>query len=172
MKRPQTKEDLKKLIGTIPVSRYLDQMGIQIHQKGSRKFINCLVHEDKNPSMQVNKAYLYCYSCKARLDLIDLVMKDKGIDFNEAIDQIALLYGLPGGAINPLGAESNRLPPRKVSMQKKTLKPKLKKVYFYQDDTGKDILRVTRIEKQEPGESGSTYKTFIQHRLVPSPGYN
>lgn len=56
-------------------------------KKGSR--INCIFHEDKNPSMLVNDYYVYCFVCCGHADSIDYLMKTEGIGFAVAVKRLS-----------------------------------------------------------------------------------
>lgn len=45
----------------------------------------CPFHQDRSPSLDVRKNFYYCYGCGAHGDVIDFVMKTKGISFREAV---------------------------------------------------------------------------------------
>src|SRR3990167_7145876 len=47
--------------------------------------IACIYHDDKTPSMKVNRDYLFCFSCNKSADIIDFVMRKEGLNFVEAV---------------------------------------------------------------------------------------
>lgn len=53
--------------------------------------IKCLFdgHDDKRASMQVNDNFVYCHTCNKKMDVIDLVMMDRGMDFKGAVKYLA-----------------------------------------------------------------------------------
>ncbi|MEO5379001.1 MAG: DNA primase [Magnetococcus sp. DMHC-6] len=57
----------------------------------------CPFHNEKTPSFFVHpeKGFYKCFGCGAGGDAIHFVMKTKGLDFPEAIQELAALVGLP-----------------------------------------------------------------------------
>jgi len=53
--------------------------------------IRCLFpsHEDKQASMQVFPNGLFCHGCGGQMDVIDLVMRERGMDFKGAVKYLA-----------------------------------------------------------------------------------
>ncbi len=63
------------------------------------RFINCIVHNDKNASMYINKPgkksnLAHCYSCGTTIDPVDFVCKYYGYSKSEAIKLIISDFGL------------------------------------------------------------------------------
>jgi len=52
------------------------------------KKTRCFNHDDKNPSMQVNKNSVYCHACVKRWDTINMVRQLHGFDFVKAVRYI------------------------------------------------------------------------------------
>jgi len=52
------------------------------------KMTRCFNHDDKNPSMQVNDTWVYCYACLRRWDTINMVRQVRGLDFVSAVRYI------------------------------------------------------------------------------------
>lgn len=151
---------IKSQIAKIPITSYLERMGMKVTTRGKHRFIHCLLHDDRNPSMQVNENYLYCHSCKEQLDLIGLVQHERDCNFMDAIRHICSVYGL--------GSEEDLAHHPKPSAVVHQLKPAkfkapIKTCYFYQDEHGYEELRVTRVDEGDP--SGVGKKTFFQHHL-------
>ena len=66
---------------------YLTAKGIMPNQNS---FINCLWHEDKNPSCKVNDDYLYCFSCHESGNIFKVSAALNGLPYNrENFRQIA-----------------------------------------------------------------------------------
>lgn len=53
--------------------------------------IKCLFdgHDDKRASMQVFEDGLFCHGCGGKMDVIDLVMMERGMDFKGAVRYLA-----------------------------------------------------------------------------------
>lgn len=45
----------------------------------------CLFHSEKTPSMHVYPDHFYCFSCNQKGDVIDIVQKQQGLDFRNAV---------------------------------------------------------------------------------------
>ena len=46
--------------------------GLQVNHHGMTK---CPFHDDRHPSMKLNKDYFYCFGCGATGDVVDLVAR-------------------------------------------------------------------------------------------------
>ena len=68
--------------------------GVDLEQKGGSWMGRCPFHEDKNPSLSVDrsKGLFNCFGCGAGGDVFDFVMQKQGIEFKEAL---SLLKGNP-----------------------------------------------------------------------------
>ncbi|MCX6646779.1 MAG: DNA primase [bacterium] len=79
--------DLNDLIG-----RY-----ISLKKTGSRFMGVCPFHGDTNPSLSVDpeRKMWYCFGCQAGGDAITFIRKQEGLEFVEAVNFIARLYGIP-----------------------------------------------------------------------------
>ena len=66
----------------VPITQF-----VKFDNKG---FAPCLFHSEKTPSMQYRpeRNKIFCYSCRAHKDVIDIVMEVDKISFNEAITKI------------------------------------------------------------------------------------
>jgi len=66
--------------------------GFQPIRRGSRLFILCPFHPDKNPSCLINteRQIFHCFACSAHGDVIDFVMELKGFSFPEACDYLRI----------------------------------------------------------------------------------
>lgn len=68
-----------------PVHEFLPE---DYRRKGN---INCLFpgHEDKHASMTVNRLFLFCHTCKEKMDSLDLTMMYRKVDFKSAVKLLA-----------------------------------------------------------------------------------
>jgi len=82
-----TRVDLHDLIG-----RY-----ITLKKAGNRYMGVCPFHGDSNPSLSVtpDKGFWYCFGCQEGGDAITFIRKQENLDFVEAVQFIARLYGIP-----------------------------------------------------------------------------
>lgn len=51
--------------------------------------VKCIFHDDPNPSMRLYPNGYYCFGCKAKGDIIDLIQKITGLDFNSTLKLLA-----------------------------------------------------------------------------------
>lgn len=75
--------DLKE-IREIPIEKVASELGIKVlHHK-----CKCFIHDDRTPSLSFNLVHntWHCFGCGEHGDGISLVMRYKGIEFNEAIN--------------------------------------------------------------------------------------
>ncbi len=79
-----TAEEIKQ---ELSIERLLSFYGI-VTPRGMKVMIKCCFHDDKTPSLSINKAKnrFHCYggSCGAKGSVIDFVMRMEGLDFKEA----------------------------------------------------------------------------------------
>jgi hypothetical protein len=51
--------------------------------------VKCIFHDDPNPSLRLYPNGYYCFGCKAKGDIIDLIQKITGLDFNSTLALLA-----------------------------------------------------------------------------------
>jgi len=79
--------------------RLLDYLHAKGYTQKQGEFIPCLCHADgKTPNMFINADFLYCHSCKARLDVFGAAAIIAGIgnnkaDFPKVIDEVKRAIG-------------------------------------------------------------------------------
>ncbi|MBL6664455.1 MAG: DNA primase [Rickettsiales bacterium] len=56
----------------------------------------CPFHNEKTPSFTVNdqKGFFHCFGCQEHGDIVSFVMKTQGLEFKEAVEQIAADFGI------------------------------------------------------------------------------
>ncbi len=71
----------------VDILSLFSSFGVKLERKGNSYMGLCPFHDDKNPSLSVDKAkgLFHCFGCGASGDVFDLVMKLKGMDFKEAL---------------------------------------------------------------------------------------
>lgn len=99
MDRTEALKELKAKLGTLDA--YLRGRGIDTGKDG-KKYIHCLNpnHKDNNPSMQCLGANVYCHSCHATYDIIDLMATEKNMTAGEFIEWGYEHYNIPVGKKN------------------------------------------------------------------------
>lgn len=68
-----------------PIDQLVAQLGYEPHYNRN---IKCLLHDDKTPSFRIYRKgnSYYCHGCAKGGDVIDLLMKAKGLSFTEAVN--------------------------------------------------------------------------------------
>ena len=72
----------------------------------------CPFHNDTRPSLQISRQYqnFRCWSCDAKGDVFDFVMKQEKVEFGEALRMLAERAGIPlGGPASPEDEARTRL---------------------------------------------------------------
>ena len=65
--------------------------GLQVNRNG---MCSCPFHDDRHPSMKLNRDYFYCFGCGATGDVIDFVARLFGLSSYEAAKKLAYDFGL------------------------------------------------------------------------------
>ena len=80
-------------------------------QPNRSKMICCPFHNDKHPSMKVDRRY-FCFGCGVKGDAVDFVANYYGLSLKEAAEKIISDFGLPynntgyaGGVRKPIAAK-------------------------------------------------------------------
>ncbi len=73
------------------VRRYVDLKSVS-----GRWMCACPFHQETKPSMSINETegFFYCFGCQASGDLIDFYMRINGLDFREALEELAKEAGI------------------------------------------------------------------------------
>lgn len=61
---------------------------------GRHDMVRCPFHNDRHPSMKLNRDFYYCFGCSEKGDVIDLVSKLFHLDLYEAARKLADDFGL------------------------------------------------------------------------------
>jgi len=87
------------------VSRY-----IELRPVGDRWTAPCPFHQETKPSFTVSpdKGFYYCFGCQASGDLIEFYKNINGLDFAEAVRQLAREAGIEINANHPSGDREER----------------------------------------------------------------
>ena len=84
----------------VPLRQAAETYGLSVSRNG---MTCCPFHEDRHPSLKLNKDYFYCFGCHASGDVIDFTGRLFGISLKDAAEKLAEDFG-----INPrLSAQSD-----------------------------------------------------------------
>ena len=64
------------------------------HEANRGDMICCPFHDDRHPSMKLNKDYFYCFGCGATGDVIDFVARLFGLSSYEAAKKLVYDFGI------------------------------------------------------------------------------
>ena len=98
-------EAVKQSVSTREAAEFY---GIEVKRNG---MACCPFHDDKNPSMKLNKEYFYCFGCGATGDVIDLTARLYNLSPKEAAEKLAQDFGL---------IYNSQAPPRRRYVRQKT----------------------------------------------------
>lgn len=72
---------------------------VELHQKGKDLWGRCPFHSDTNPSFKVSpeRQRFRCFGCGTSGDVLEYVMKQRGVDFKEAVE----ILGIGNGGYRP-----------------------------------------------------------------------
>ena len=65
--------------------------GLSVSRNG---MVCCPFHNDRHPSMKLNKDYFYCFGCGANGDVIEFTSKLFGISASEAARKLSADFGI------------------------------------------------------------------------------
>ena len=83
------------LFETVKNSVTVKQAAERYGYKDNRSdMICCPFHDDRHPSMKLNKGYFYCFGCGATGDVIDFVARLFGLSSYEAAKKLAHDFGI------------------------------------------------------------------------------
>ncbi len=92
---------------SVSVKQAAEHYGLRVSRSG---MTCCLFHEDRNPSMKLNKDYFYCFSCGTHGDVTDLTSRLFGLTAYKAALKLAADFGIDTGRPPPpsVAAELNK----------------------------------------------------------------
>ena len=99
---------------SVTVREAAERYGIEV---GRNSMACCPFHDDKNPSMKLNKDYFYCFGCGATGDVIGLTARLYNLSPKEAAEKLAQDFGL---------IYDSQAPPRRNYVRQKTEAQKFK----------------------------------------------
>jgi DNA primase len=81
-------------------------------RRGPNLFMQCLWHDDSDPSMRVNAGYLWCFACGHKDWACGFLAKVEGITLSEAATKLAGIH-LPPLPVIPIARSSTKQSPGK-----------------------------------------------------------
>ncbi|MFP4168174.1 MAG: DNA primase [Desulfonatronovibrionaceae bacterium] len=103
---PSTIEEVKTKVDLVEVvSRY-----VELRQAGERWIGVCPFHQETKGSFSVNPelGFFYCFGCQAGGDVIEFYRRINGLEFKEALEQLAREAGVSTGARTGQSAQRKR----------------------------------------------------------------
>jgi DNA primase len=103
------KEEIKSRVDIVDV---FSSFGVKLVSKGKGFTGKCPWHEDKNPSLSVDrqKGLYHCFGCGESGDVVSLVEKMKGVGFREALSYLKSHTNLAGNNGKTHGVAQRRTP--------------------------------------------------------------
>ena len=75
----------------VTVPQAAEHYGVEVQRNG---MCRCPFHDDRHPSMKLNKDYFYCFGCGAHGDVIEFTARLFGLGSYEAAKKLAHDFGL------------------------------------------------------------------------------
>jgi DNA primase len=104
------KDQIKKDVNILSL---FSSFGVKLEKKGNSYMGLCPFHDDKNPSLSVDKTkgLFHCFGCGASGDVFDLVMRMRSIPFREALEYLKKVEFTPfNDVVSPKGDASVQQP--------------------------------------------------------------
>ncbi len=81
---------------------------VELRRNGTRWVAPCPFHQETKPSFSVNEeeGFFYCFGCQASGDIFDFYARINGLEFREALEQLAEEAGVPLEAVPARGVEA------------------------------------------------------------------
>ena len=73
------------------------QYGLEVSRNGMAR---CPFHDDRHPSMKLNRDYFYCFGCGASGDVINLTARLLGLSNSEAAKRLAADFELDESTVH------------------------------------------------------------------------
>ena len=73
------------------------QYGLEVSRNGMAR---CPFHDDRHPSMKLNRDYFYCFGCGASGDVINLTARLLGLSNSEAAKRLAADFELDENTVH------------------------------------------------------------------------
>ena len=102
-----TPEFIEEMLGRISLSDIVGKR-VKLVRKANRMNGLCPFHNEKTPSFYVNDAegFYHCFGCNANGDAISFLRESEGLEFIEAVKQLASLAGMEMPQNEPVDKEA------------------------------------------------------------------
>ncbi|WEJ60213.1 AAA family ATPase [Devosia sp. FJ2-5-3] len=146
---------------------------------GDVRWACCPLHGESTPSFKADdrEGYWKCHGCGEGGDQFQFLIKHLGIEFPEAVAQVAALGGIalpenaqgePKPARPPEQPRQTKTPPQPSAAE---VRPQIVRTYDYTDRDGNLLYQVCRLQKKMPDgtwartkDGKGTWKNFLQRR--------
>lgn len=168
-----------KIKDSVDIVTLFREFGVELTRKGSNYMGCCPWHEDKTPSLSVDrtKGLYNCFGCGESGDSFSLVMKMKNLDFKQAT---TFLKEYNNSVVTPLEkreieAVQNIIKPIKQSLDGEQLLERVKDYYFNQIQSSKKALNylesrglndISLIKHHEIGFSNGSLKSVLSEKQI------
>ena len=77
------------------IKEYMETKGVYLNGDSGRRKVLCPFHGDTNPSATVDLDgdWFNCFACEAKGDVLDLIQRDEGVDFETALAEAKARFG-------------------------------------------------------------------------------
>lgn len=92
---------------------------VELRRAGGRWVAPCPFHQETKPSFSVNEeeGFFYCFGCQASGDLFDFYARINGLEFRDALEQLAEEAGVQLDAVRPNARETAARDFRKTALK-------------------------------------------------------
>ena len=81
----------ERVKAAVPLRQAAETYGLRVLRNG---MTCCPFHEDRHPSLKLNKDYFFCFGCGASGDVIDFTGRLFGISLKDAAQKLAADFGI------------------------------------------------------------------------------
>ena len=81
----------ERVKAAVPLRQAAETYGLSVSRNG---MTCCPFHEDRHPSMKLNKDYFFCFGCGAKGDVIDFTARLFGTDLKDSAEKLAADFGI------------------------------------------------------------------------------
>ena len=145
-----------KLRSSILISELIAK-SVALKKKGKEFTGLCPFHNEKTPSFSVNdqKGFYHCFGCQAHGDIISFVMNKEGLNFKEAVVQIAQDFSIEIPIVKSLSSQNqnNQEHDRRLELLEEITK-------FFEKNLYQNFAIEARKYLQKRGINSATAKKF------------